>query len=71
MNPKITNDVSPDQLALRPGDLVTYTRDNGSVTHHTVRYVPDMLGGHTMVVWLHGVPGCVALCRVHPRRPEQ
>lgn len=61
----ITNDVTPAQLAIQPGDPVVYLRDDGTATHHVARSVVDQIGG-TLVVWLNGVSGCVALCRVTP-----
>jgi len=51
------------QLAIKEGENVTYRRDDGTVTGHVARSNPSKLGGHTWVVWLSGVSGCVALTR--------
>jgi hypothetical protein len=46
------------------GSPVTVRLDNGSVLDTTVRFPAQVLGGHTPVVWLHGVSGCYALTHV-------
>ena len=63
---EIHDDVTADQLAVRVGDRVIYTRDDGTEFATTVRFDPGRLGDGTRVVWVAGVAGCVALCRVRP-----
>lgn len=64
---EIHNNVTEAQKNLKAGDRVLVTRDNGDVEIHEVRYPPKILsGGHTWVVWLEGIRGCCALCRVQP-----
>ena len=61
---KIHNNVSDGQLALKPGDMVEVTKDNGSKYIMTVKHEPTKLGG-TWVAWIEGL-GSVALCRCKP-----
>ena len=45
------------------GDVVNYSSVIGEPPtkfNLTVRTEPELLGGHTWVVWLHGFSGCVA-----------
>ena len=48
------------------GQEVEVALDNGSVklTHTTSK--AELLGGHSAVIWLHGVAGCYSLYRVSP-----
>jgi hypothetical protein len=48
------------------GVRVSYVRDDFSVTCAKTRSRAEMLSGHTAVIWLEGVRGCVALGRVKP-----
>ena len=52
----------------RIGTPVEYRSDNGSVVR-TLR--ARGLGGHTAVIWLEGVTGCVDLDRVKPVKRER
>lgn len=63
---EIHNDVTPEQLALQPGDHVIRTDDRGDEAEFVVKYPPEKLGGDWWVVWLVGVSGCYALCRCRP-----
>lgn len=54
------------QKAIRPGNRVLYSRDDGSMALHSARTTPQKLGGHTWVIWLTGVSGCIALSRIQP-----
>lgn len=63
--------IAPDQIDLRPGDVVDYERPSGHdppVTRHVLLSRPARPGGQVWVVWLEGVRGCVGLERV--RRAE-
>jgi hypothetical protein len=60
--------VSPRQLNLALGDWVEYQHDDGHKTLHPVSGYPAKLGGHTWVIWLDGVVGCVALSRCKPTK---
>ena len=55
--------------AAHPGDPidVTYVKDDNSVVNTTTRSRAELLSGHTAVIWLIGVRGCVMLDRVKPR----
>lgn len=46
------------------GTPVKYLRDDGSTLSTATRSAAEVLGGHTAVVWLDDVIGCVALGRV-------
>jgi len=46
------------------GAPVNYRKDDGSVIETFTRSQARVLGGHTAVVWLENVSGCVALDRV-------
>lgn len=48
------------------GIAVFYRKDNGSGVTTTTRSQASILSGHTAVIWLDGVSGCVALDRVSP-----
>ena len=50
--------------ALKIGDAVVVTRDDGTMQATTTRSEPWKLGGHTWVVLLDGIAGCYALSRV-------
>ena len=63
---EIHNDVSPEQLALKPNDRVEVTRDNGLTELRRVKYAPWQLGDGTWVVGVYGISGGYALCRVRP-----
>ena len=62
--PRIHNQVGPKQLALKVGDQVEVTLDDGSKTTDGVAGEPAKLCG-TWTVWL-GNPGPFALCRCKP-----
>lgn len=49
------------------GAPVTYRTDLGADIETTTRTAAELLGGHTAVVWLDTIAGCVALGRVTPR----
>lgn len=44
---------------------VAYRRDNGKAILTKTRTEAQMLSGHTAVVWLENVSGCVDLTRVN------
>lgn len=46
-----------------PGTEVAYRDDLGKIKRMKTRARAEMLGGHTPVVWLDGMAGCVALAR--------
>lgn len=46
------------------GAAVTYVHDDNRVTLTKTRTAAELLSGHTAVVWLEDVRGCVALERV-------
>ncbi len=56
---------------IKEGDPVTYKRDDGSILTTRTRSTAYMLSGHTPVVFLEGVSGCVLLNRVSAVPTEQ
>lgn len=46
------------------GTQVAYRRDDGTTVSTRTRSAPQVLTGHTAVIWLEGLAGCVALHRV-------
>jgi hypothetical protein len=46
------------------GVSVSYRRDIGEPIVTTTRSAAEMLRGHTAVIWLNDISGCVALSRV-------
>jgi len=46
------------------GTEVILTRDNGEVVHTKTRSNPEILSGHSAVIWLEGVSGCYSLRNV-------
>jgi hypothetical protein len=62
---EIHNRVTKKQLALKPGDQVEVTLDDGTKEMDCVTHEPTKLGGHTWVAWL-GNHGSYALCRCKP-----
>jgi hypothetical protein len=46
------------------GTHVIVTMDNGSKIQTTTLGPPELLGGHTAVIWLAGMRGCYSLERV-------
>lgn len=63
---EIHNNVTDAQKKIKAGDTVLVTRDNGSVEKRLVSSGADELDSGDWVVWLHGIRGCYALCRVQP-----
>lgn len=51
------------------GTPCVYTNDLGVETASRTRSEAMVLGGHTAVVWIDGVSGCVSLDRVRPVTP--
>jgi hypothetical protein len=49
------------------GCPVVYRMDDGVLFKTATRSEAQVLGGHTAVVWVDGVAGCVALDRVSSR----
>ena len=49
------------------GAPVAYRKDDGSTVDTHTRSPAEVLGGHTAVIWLENVRGCVALDRVTVR----
>ncbi len=50
--------------AVSPGTEVTYRNDKGEFILTKTRTLAEILNGHTAVVWLDDVRGCVDLSRV-------
>jgi hypothetical protein len=46
------------------GVAVIYRKDDNSTVRARTRTRACVIGGHTAVVWLEGITGCVALSRV-------
>jgi hypothetical protein len=72
----MTRQPSPAALALQCaqwnerhpiGTPVTYQRDDGTLADGETITPAQVLSGHTAVIWIDGVSGCVALDRVSPR----
>jgi hypothetical protein len=53
------------------GTRVEYRKDDDSVLRTVTRSRAEVLSGHTAVVWLEGVTGCVDLDRVTPVKRER
>jgi hypothetical protein len=49
---------------VKVGDPVTYQNDFGELIPTRTRSNASVLSGHTAVIWLYGIRGCVALDRV-------
>lgn len=49
------------------GAPVNYRKDDGMIVETFTRSEASVLSGHTAVVWLENVRGCVDLDRVSPR----
>lgn len=54
----------------RVGTAVTVRLDNRDPIQTRTRSKAELLGGHTAVVWLENVGGCVLLERVTPAEPR-
>jgi hypothetical protein len=48
------------------GDAVVFRKDDGRTVNTKTRSRASILGGHTAVIWLDGISGCVVLDRVNP-----
>lgn len=46
------------------GTEVIVTKDDGQEIRTRTRSGPELLGGHSAVIWLEGISGCYALYRV-------
>ena len=68
MSGPIHNRVSEAQKHLKPGDPVLVTRDDGTRFLTTVRAAPYQMAGLTWCVFVVGVIGSYALCRVKPAK---
>lgn len=64
MSRKLERDVGRFNAIASVGMPVRYRKDDHSVVEAKLRTRASVLGGHTAVVWLDGVRGCVALDRV-------
>ncbi len=53
------------------GIEVVVRKDDGKLCNTTTRSEAQMLGGHTAVIWVQGIPGAYALDRVRPSFLEQ
>lgn len=51
------------ELKIKRGDHVEYTKDDGTKFLTVARTDPQKLSGHTWVIWLSGISGCVMLSR--------
>lgn len=49
------------------GTSVDYRRDDGSTFATKTRTEASVLSGHTAVVWVDGIAGCVSLERIRLR----
>lgn len=47
-----------------PGTRVLVKLDNGDIRGTVTRSRAELLGGHSAVIWLEGIPGCYSLDRV-------
>ena len=54
------------QLSIKRGGAVRYERDDGSFVMTVAKTEPEKLAGHTWVIWLNGISGCVLLSRCAP-----
>jgi hypothetical protein len=52
------------------GATVYYHNDRGEIIHTTTRTRAEVLSGHTAVIWLDGVRGCVMVDRVSDRAQQ-
>lgn len=52
------------------GQHVYYRRDLGQIVETVTRSRAELLNGHTAVIWLSGISGCVALERVSAKTSE-
>lgn len=64
MTPKQTRAIENWNASVPVGANVAYRNDRGETVHTTTRTPAEVLGGHSAVVWLDNVRGCVALDRV-------
>lgn len=60
-------DVNTWNAEVSVGAPVTYQKDDGQNVDTFTRSRAEVLGGHTAVVWLEDIRGCVALNRVTVR----
>lgn len=60
-------DVTTWNAEVSVGAPVYYRKDDNSIVATHTRTEAQMLSGHTAVVWLENVRGCVALDRVSAR----
>lgn len=49
------------------GAPVVVRMDSGELRKTTTRSAAQLLGGHTAVVWLHGIPGAYSLRCIQPK----
>ncbi len=49
------------------GVPVTYLKDDGTQIKTATRTPAELLSGHTAVVWVDGIAGCVRLDRISQR----
>lgn len=64
---KPERDVTSWNAEVSVGAPVFYKKDDGSIIETHTRTEASVLSGHTAVVWLEGVRGCVDLSRVSVR----
>jgi hypothetical protein len=65
------NKPGPKPEWIKPGMKVDYHEIiSGPVTQPNVTVMegPELLGGHTWVVWLRGISGCVAVAACTPAK---
>lgn len=55
----------------KPGTDVAFIDDDGAAILTKTRSEAAILGGHSVVVWIDGRSGCVALDRIHPLRKDK
>ena len=63
---KLRTKVDAWNEANKIGTPIDYRKDDDSILRTVTRTRAEVLGGHTAVIWLEGVTGCVDLDRVKP-----
>lgn len=63
----LERDVNTWNTEVSVGAPVDYRKDDGTIAQTFTRTPASVLSGHTAVVWLEDVRGCVALDRVTVR----
>lgn len=61
---KLQSECDEFNANIKIGDEVILTRPDGSELNTRVGYEASVLSGHTAIVWLDGIRGCVKLSHV-------